>query len=163
MKSLRDLVFGAVVSLEFLLVCIAIALSTWSPGLLMQAGSSLKSNKEAFQWLSIACVGVLVFSLRWAHEILVPRHQQDAVLADWPGFYMVKNRTLVGVCYVTAGTCAAIAIWIFGIDIRESKLSAIYYTAVCIVMTSAFTLWYASIQLGIRLRHVRNKPKAESQ
>jgi len=162
-KNLRDLVLGAVVSIEFLLICIGIGIITWAPGLLGQAGSSLKSNKEAFQWLSIACVGVLVFSLRWAHEILVPTHEQSAALADWPGFYMVKNRTLVGVCYVVAGTCAAIAIWIFGIDIRESKASAIYCTGVCIVMTSAFTLWYASIQLGIRLRHVRSKPKAESQ
>ena len=159
MKHLRDLVFGAVVSPEFLLICIAIALSTWAPGFLMRAGSSLKSNKEAFQWLSIACVGVLVFSLRWTHEILVPKHEQDAVLADWPGFYIVKNRTLIGVCYVIAGTCVAIAIWIFGIDIRESKLSAIYYAAVCVVMTSAFTLWYASIQLGIRLRRVRKNQK----
>lgn len=155
--------FSAVVSLELLVICIAVALSIWAPGLLMRAGSSLKSNKEAFQWLSIACVGVLVLSLRWAHDILVPKHEQDAVLADWPGFYMLKNRTLVGVCYVIAGTCTAIAIWILGIDIRESKLSAIYYTAVCIVMISAFTLWYASIQLGIRLRHVRNKPKTEPQ
>lgn len=163
MKGLRDFVFGAVVSIEVLLICIGIGISTWAPDLLRHVGSSLKSNKEAFQWLSIACVGVLVFSLRWAHEILIPKHPQAAALADWSGFYMVKNRALVGVCYVIAGTCVAIVIWIFAIDIRESKASAIYCTAVCIVMTSAFTLWYASIQLGIRLRHVRDKAKTESQ
>jgi hypothetical protein len=152
-------VFGALISLEFLVICTALALNAWAPGLLIKVGSSLRSHKEAFQWVSIACVGVLVFSLRWAHEILIPKHEHAAVLADWPDFYMVKNRTLIAVCYVVAGTCAALTMWIFGIDIRESKLSAIYYTAVCIVMTSAFTLWYASIQLGIRLRRIRDKPK----
>jgi hypothetical protein len=149
-------VFGAVVSPEFLLICIAIALSMWTPGVLMKAGSTVGSNKEAFQWLSIASVGVLVFSLKWAHEILVPKHEHAAILADWPEFYMVKNRTLIGVCYVIAGTCVTMAIWIFRIDIGEARSSAIYCTAVCVVMTSALTLWYASIQLGIRLRHVRD-------
>ena len=149
--------FATIASVEFLLICIGVALTWWGSDVLIKAGTTLRSNKEAFQWLSLACVAALVFSLRWAHEILVPKHEQATLLEDWGGFYMLKNRTLVGICYVVAGTCAAITIWIFGIDIRQPRMSATYFTAVLVVMSSALTLWYASIQLAIRLRRSRHK------
>src|SRR2546428_7256878 len=156
MKILFDIIVSALVSFEFFVVCAATALAIWFPEVLNKAGAGLQSHKEAFQWLSIACVGVLMFALRWGHEILVPKNEHSGILADWTGFYMLKNRTLVGVCYVVAGACVAVAIWIFGADIHDTKTSAMYCAAVTIVMISSLSLWYATVQLGIHLRHVRN-------
>ncbi len=84
MKILWDMVVSAVISLEFFAICAVTALTVWSPGLLSKAGAGLQSHKEAFQWLSIACVGVLIFALRWGHEILVPKHEHSGILAQWP-------------------------------------------------------------------------------
>jgi hypothetical protein len=157
-KSVRDIILAAIVSFEFLLVCIAFVLSALTPDLLAKAGSSLNAHKEAFQWLTLACVGALVLSLKWARDILLPKHEHAEVLADWPHFYMVKNRTLVGLCYLFAAACVELLIWIFGMDIREPSLSAMYYAAVAVVMCSAFTLWYASVQIGIHLRRLHAMP-----
>jgi hypothetical protein len=156
-KHFRDLAISVIVSLEFLLICVAIVLTIFAPNLLTRVGSTLRANKEAFQWLSIACVGVLVFSLRWAREIMLPKDKQATILVEWPEFYIIKNRTLVGVCYIVMGTCIALATWILGLDIGASRVAAIYCGAVSIVMTSALTLWYASIQIGIRLRRVSSR------
>lgn len=157
MKVLWDIVVSAVISLEFLAVCAVTVLTFWFPELLSNAGAGVKSHKEAFQWLSIACVGALIFSLRCGHEILVPKHEHSGILADWPGFYMLKNRTLIAVCYVVAGTCVALALWTLGADLSDAKISAVYYAAVSVVMISALSLWYATVQLGIRLRRVQSQ------
>lgn len=141
MKILSDIILAALVSFEFLLICIAFGLSIWMPDVLAKAGSGLSLHKEAFQWLTLACVGVLGLSLKWTRDILAPKHEHANVLADWPDFYMLKNRAIIAVCYLLAGVCVALLIWIFGIDIREPKLSATYYAAVAVVMCSAFTLW----------------------
>lgn len=157
MKPFRDLVLSGIVSLEFLLICVATLLNVLTPDFLKIVGSTLKANKEGFQWLTLACVATLVLSLRWAHEILVPKHEHAAILAEWPEFYMIKNRTLVGVCYVIAGTCVALTMWILGIDLRVPRVAATYCASVAIVMTAALTLWYASIQLILRLRRIHDR------
>jgi hypothetical protein len=159
MKIMSDIILATIVSFEFLVVCVVAALIIWFPGSLTRVGSAFQSHKEAFQWLSIACGGVLVLALRWGHEILVPKHEHSAILATWPKFYMLKNRTLIGICYVVAGTCVAVTIWIFNADIRDPKISGAYCGAVTVVMISALSLWYATIQLGVRLQHLRHKQR----
>jgi lipid-A-disaccharide synthase-like uncharacterized protein len=155
-KVISDIVFSVAISIEFLVICVGSLLTVRFPDLLRTLGTGLDSHKEAFQWLSIGCAGVLLFGLRCAHEILVPKHPNSEVLANWTGFYMLKNRTLTGVFYVIAGACVAVTIWMFNADIRDPKTSAAYYASVAIVMISALNLWYANVQLGIRLRRVRN-------
>ena len=68
MKVAWDLVVGALISLEFFVVCVATALTVLFPATLSRAGAELQSHKEAFQWLSIACVGALIFALRWGQK-----------------------------------------------------------------------------------------------
>src|SRR4029077_8212485 len=87
MKVAWDLVVGALGSLEFFVICVATAFTVLFPATLRRAGAELQSHKEAFQWLSIACVGALIFALRWGHEILVPKHEHARVLTNWPGFF----------------------------------------------------------------------------
>jgi hypothetical protein len=156
MKVLCDIVVSTIVSFEFLVICIVTGLAALFPAMLSKAGTALQSHKDAFQWLSVGCVAVLMFALRLGHEVLVPKHEHSGILASWPGFYMLKNRTLVGVCYVVTGACVAVVTWIFGADISDTKISAVYCASVTIVLIATLSLWYATVQLGIRLRDVRH-------
>ena len=154
MKTLRDLVFAIVVSPEFVIAAACLALYEIAPALFNLLGNSLSARDEAFKWLSLAPAAVLVFALKCAKEALLPKAQGAEVLGGWPDFYIFKNRILVGLFYVFAAVCTTVGIWASGADITRASLSAVYMAALGVNIAAAATVWYASVQVGIRLRQV---------
>src|SRR5262249_47587614 len=143
------------VSPEFVVAMVCFALYEIAPSLLQSLGIHLSSRDEAFKWLSLAPAAVLVFTLKCAKDVLLPKAEGAEVLAGWPDFYMLKNRVVVGLLYVFGAVCVTVAIWASGADITRASLSAAYSAALGVSLTAAATVWYASVQVGICLRHAR--------
>jgi hypothetical protein len=155
MKTLRDLIFAIFVSPEFFIIALCFAGYQITPSWFELLGSGLSRSAEALKWLSLAPAAVLVFALKSAKETLLPTTVQAEILAQWPEFWVVKNRVLVGLLYVFVTACMTVGLWISGANIARASLSAVYTAALAINLTAAGTLWYASVQVGIRLRRLK--------
>ena len=155
MKIVRDLCFAVFVSPEFLIVAIFLGLYEIRPVWFHLLGVRLSRSPEAIKWVSLAPAGVLVFALSCAKDTFLPKAPKPEILAGWSDFWVLKNRILIGLAYVFGTVCITVGIWIVGFDIGRASLSALYFGALAVNLVATGTLWYASVQIGIRLRRAK--------
>ena len=110
---------------------------------------------EAYKWLSLAPVGMLVAGCKWASDVLLPNDTRSSILAEWEGFYMVRIRVMAGMLYLFVAAAVAVVTWLSGCDVSRADISAAYFAAIGVSVISAASLWNASIQIRIRLRRLR--------
>lgn len=152
MKRINDLLIAVFVSPEFLALLVAIFAYTLWPEWLIAKGKSLQANTEGLKWLSLAPFAVLAIALRWASGVMFPNDPRADILAEWPDFFLVRVRVVLGVLYIVCGGAFTACVWLFGIRLEEPFTSSMYCAALVVSVVSAGTLWNASHEVRLRLR-----------
>ncbi|MEZ8251597.1 hypothetical protein AB6C72_25485 [Vibrio splendidus] len=145
MKRLADIIRFSIISPEFLVLLLSIAITYNFPEFFELVGQKLKGNDELWKFiptLPFVFVGVTFKISQKLHAPL--ENTSNKQLYEWSSFNKITDRIIASYLIAILCSAASFSIWFFISDLSEVVLGAILLNAIVISGLTAFQIFLAA-------------------
>lgn len=144
MKQIRNTFFALFISPEAVVAFLVFLWAFLNPISLELFGAHLKSDAEVWKYLPSL---VLVFAgaaFRFSFKIRAPLDGSfNRVLYEWPLYPLLVARVMVGLIFATCSGVLGLATWVFGRNLDDLTVGAMFFLAAGVSATTALTMMLA--------------------
>jgi hypothetical protein len=107
------------VSFEFLVISLCLLSLLNYPQEIKNIASQIESNNEILKFLAIIPIGIFVWIIKEARELLFPGEKINNILHEWPEYWKLRIHFNVALFYSFIFLALGLSVWIFGLDINN--------------------------------------------
>lgn len=131
MNRIAELTRTIFISFEFLYLIVLLSVYLSNPAIFNSIGQKFHGNQEIWKYIPTIPPGLLVASLSYSWKILTPLDgSSNRFLHEWPDYWKLKLRVILSVFYCGLSAIAAIAIWLYGLQIQKAQLGFVFIAAI---------------------------------
>lgn len=150
-KSIRSFLTVVLISPEFLLILVAIAIGNLFGTKLVTIIPENALRTEVVKWAALLPVGPLAFSIKNWRELLAPDHKAAEILADWPERDLLFMTFKVGITYQVLFAIVALLFWVFDNQIRTRYGIPLFTISILASIVSVASHYFGWIKLRLLL------------
>ncbi len=119
MEVIKQYILVVIISIEFIIILLAISFILFFPDLVIPLSSKLDNNKDVLKYVALLPAALTIWVFKESRILLFPEEDINKSLQKWKDYWKWKIHFQVGLFYAVFFAITGLTTWIIGLKITE--------------------------------------------
>jgi hypothetical protein len=148
MKAISQYILVTIISVEFVIITLALAFILVWPDTISPVSSYLGDDADVLKHMALLPTALAIWVFSEARKLLFPDEDKSKVLQKWDDYWKWRIHFNVGIFYALFFAATGLISWIMGAKVSNPIGFVVLVAAVAGAMAVAFSVYMARITLS---------------